>query len=57
MDTPVLADQQKLTFITFQLCVDTGCRQMDLPRVMGMDGEKEIQENPCCQPPIDEDDD
>ena len=30
MDTPVLADLQKLTFI----CADIGCHLEDLPRMM-----------------------
>ena len=31
MNKPVLADQQKLTFINFE---DTGCHLKDLPRTM-----------------------
>ena len=32
MDTPVLNGQQKPTFI--KLCIDTGCRLEEFPRVM-----------------------
>ena len=46
MDTPVLADQQRLTWIN---CMDIGCSLEDLPRAMAYrDGrwERESQGNP-----------
>ena len=48
MYTPLLANQQKLTF-----CVDTGCNLEDLP--IGMDGKRESKDSMLLAP-LDDDD-
>ena len=58
MDTPALADQQKLTFISSVWTLDAIERNCLERRLIGMDGEKELRESmlsACLDNNIDDD--